>query len=217
VLRNTTVFGRYDGNYLMAAERGARRILWHIRARRVVLASGAIERPLVFPGNDRPGIMLAGAVETYVNRFAVAPGRNAVLFTANDDAYHAAAALKAAGVAVAAVVDARAEPGTGVRTLVDGIAHYPGHAVVATAGRRGLRGVSIRPLAGGRTIRIACDLLAVSGGWNPAVHLFAHAQGRLRYDERLAAFVPGAIDAALERVGAAGGCFALAACLAGVA
>src|SRR6185312_16686398 len=126
---NTTVFGRYDGNYLMAAERGARQRLWHIRARKIVLATGAIERPLVFPGNDRPGIMLAGAVETYVNRFAVAPGRRAVLFTNNDDAYHTAAAVKAAGVAVVAIVDLRSEPGPAARMWAEGVALYLGHAV----------------------------------------------------------------------------------------
>jgi sarcosine oxidase subunit alpha len=111
VLTDTVVFGRYDGNYLLAAERGARRRLWHIRARRVVLASGAIERPLVFPGNDRPGIMLAGAVETYVNRYALAPGRRAVLFTNNDDAYRTASVLRGYGISVAAIVDTRASVG----------------------------------------------------------------------------------------------------------
>ena len=215
VLSDTVVFGRYDGNYLIAAERGARNRLWHIRARRVVLASGALERPLIFPGNDRPGIMLAGAVETYVNRYAVAPGRRAVLLTSNDDAYHAAAALKAVGVAVAAIVDLRAAPGPAARGLVEGIPIQAGHAVVATRGRRRLRGLTIRPLAGnGARTRIACDLLAVSGGWNPAVHLFAHAGNRLRYDEGVAAFVPDAADAAIEPVGAARGSFDLAACLA---
>ncbi|HYM72181.1 MAG TPA: sarcosine oxidase subunit alpha family protein, partial [Stellaceae bacterium] len=214
VLTGTTVFGRYDDNYLIAAERGARQRLWHIRARRVVLATGALERPPVFPGNDRPGIMLAGAVETYINRFAVAPGQRAVLFANNDGAYHAAAALKTAGVAVAAIVDPRSGPGSSARILVEGIPLYPRHAVTGTGGRHGLRRVTIRPLAGGKPIRIACDLLAVSGGWNPVVHLFAHAQGRLRYDEDLAAFVPDRIDAALMPVGAARGSFDLAACLA---
>jgi sarcosine oxidase, subunit alpha len=214
VLTGTAVFGRYDGNYLMAAERGARDRLWHIRARHIVLASGAIERPLVFPGNDRPGIMLAGAVETYVNRYAVTPGRRAVLFTNNDDAYHAAAALKAAGIEVAAIVDARAEPGAAARALVAGVAVHTGCAVVATRGRSRLLGVKIRPLAGGTTTRIACDLLAVSGGWNPAVHLFAHTGNRLRYDEALAAFVPDTTDAAIEPIGATRGSFDLAACLA---
>ncbi len=213
VLTDTVVFGRYDVNYLLAAERGTRNRLWHIRADRVILASGALERLLVFPGNDRPGIMLASAVETYVNRYAVAPGRRAVLFTNNDDAYYAAAALKAAGVAIVAIVDLRAEPGATAKSLVEGVTFYPDHAVVGTSGRRGLRRATIRPLAGGAAIKIECNLLAVSGGWNPAVHLFAHAQGRLRYDETLAAFVPDVMDAAIEPVGAARGHFDLATCL----
>ncbi|HXC88858.1 MAG TPA: sarcosine oxidase subunit alpha family protein [Stellaceae bacterium] len=214
VLLRTTVIGRYDSNYLVAAERGARNRLWRIRARHVVLASGAIERPLVFPGNDRPGVMLAGAVEAYVNRYAVAPGRRAVLFANNDDAYYTAAALKATGVEVAAIVDIRGEPGAATRALAAEIPTHTGSAIVATRGGCSLRGVTIRPLAGGRTSRIACDLLAVSGGWNPAVHLFAHAGDRLRYDEVRAAFVPGATDAAIEPAGAANGSFDLAACLA---
>jgi sarcosine oxidase, subunit alpha len=213
VLTDTVVFGRYDGNFLLAAERGRNR-LWHIRARRVVLATGAIERLLVFPGNDRPGVMLAGAVETYLNRYAVAPGRRAALFTNNDDAYHAAAALGAAGVAVAAIVDARTEPGAGARTLAADIALYPGHVIANTSGRRRLRRVAIRPIAGGAATNIDCDLLAVSGGWNPAVHLFAHAGGRQRYDEELAAFVAEADgDPAIEPAGAAAGRLDLAACL----
>jgi sarcosine oxidase subunit alpha len=209
VLTQTTVFGRYDGNYLLAAERGARQRLWHIRARHVVLASGALERPLVFPGNDRPGIMLASAVETYVNRFAAAPGWRAVLFANNDDAYHAAATLQDAGVELAAIVDPRDESGP----AIPGIPLYPGHAVIGTAGRRALRRVTIRPLAGGAATNIDCDLLAVSGGWNPAVHLFAQAQARLAYDEMLAAFVPKETDPAIEPVGAARGGFDIAACL----
>jgi sarcosine oxidase subunit alpha len=213
VLTGTTVFGRYDGDYLVAAERGQQQRLWHIRARRVVLASGAIERPLIFPGNDRPGIMLASSVETYVERYAVAPGRQAVLFTNNDDAYHAAAVLKSVGVAVAAIVDLRAEPGLAARIAVGGTPLYPRHAVIGTQGRRQLRRVIVRPLGGGKTTKIECDLLAVSGGWNPAVHLFAQAPGSLRYDERLVAFVPDAADAAIEPVGAARGSFDLAACL----
>jgi sarcosine oxidase subunit alpha len=215
VLTGTVVLGRYDGNYAVAAQCGARNRLWHIRARRILLAGGAIERPLIFPGNDRPGVMLAGAVETYINRYAVAPGRRAVLLSNNDDAYHTAAALSAAGVAVAAIVDTRAEPGQEARRLAAEVPLHAAHAVVGTAGRRQLRRVTIRPLAGGPTTRIACDLLAVSGGWNPAAHLFAHAGGRLRYDETLSAFVPDAAgDGAIEPVGAARGSFALAACLA---
>jgi sarcosine oxidase subunit alpha len=215
VLTGAAAFGRYDGNYLMAAERGRRDRLWHIRARRVVLASGAIERPPVFPGNDRPGVMLAGAVEAYVNRYAVAPGRRAVLFANNDDAYHAAAALRAAGITMTAIVDPRPEPGDAARASVQGVPLYLSHAVVATNGRHGLQQVTIRSLTDGAAPRIDCDLLAVSGGWNPAVHLFAHAGGRLRYDEALAAFLPDReSDAAIEPAGAAAGSFDLAGCLA---
>jgi sarcosine oxidase, subunit alpha len=213
VLTDTVAFGRYDGNYLLAAERGQRARLWHIRARRTVLASGAIERPLVFPGNDRPGVMLASAVETYLNRYAVAPGRRAVLFANNDDAYHVVATLKAAGLDVVAIVDLRAASGVAARELVAGIPLHAAHAVTKTSGRRRLHGVTIRPLTGGASLNIGCDLLAMSGGWNPAVHLFAHTGNRLRYDEALAAFVPEATDSAVEPVGAARGSFALAACL----
>src|SRR3954454_13902238 len=157
--RETSVLGYYDDNYLIAAERVGERLgpgapaglprqrLWHIRARRVVLATGAIERPPVFPDNDRPGIMLAGAVETYLHRFAVMAGRRAVLFVNNDGAYPLAASLARAGIAVAAIVDPRPEPGEAARRLVDGIPLYSGHAVVGTAGRGALRRVRVRPSA----------------------------------------------------------------------
>src|SRR5258708_40048012 len=116
----------------MAAERGARPRLWHIRAGSVVLATGALERPLAFADNDRPGIMLASAAETYVNRFGVMPGRRAVLFANNDDAYRSAASLAAAGIVIAAIVDLRGEPDAGAMQGLDGVAHYRSHAVVRT-------------------------------------------------------------------------------------
>ena len=230
LLPDTTVLGYYDDTYLIAAERVGERLgpaapaglprqrLWHIRARRVVLASGAVERPPVFPDNDRPGIMLAGAVETYLNRYAVMPGRRAVLFVNSDSAYPVAASLAASGIAIAAIVDPRPEPGAAARRLVEGMPLYSGHAIVATAGRAALRRVWVRPAAAsgatrGRATGIDCDLLAVSGGWNPNVQLFAQMRGRLRFDERLAAFVPGDTEAAAECVGAANGSFALARCL----
>ncbi len=121
---------------------------------------------------------------------------------------------RAAGVEVAAIVDLRAEPGPAARALVDGIQVFSQHAVVGTIGRRRLRRVTFRSLAGARASKVDCDLLAVSGGWNPAVHLFAQAAGSLRYDETLAAFVPGVVEPEIEPVGAAGGSFDLAACLA---
>ena len=227
LLPAATVTGHYDGNYLIAVERVGERLgpaapaglprqrLWHIRARRVVLATGALERPLVFADNDRPGIMLASAALSYLTRYAVIPGRRAVLFADNDDAYALAPALAAAGIPLAAIVDPRTDPGAEVRPLVAGMPHYPAHRVVATAGRRALRRVWLEPIAGdGRSTAIDCDLLAVSGGWNPTLGLYAQAQGRLRFDERLAAFVPDSIDAAVECAGAARGSFSLRACLA---
>jgi sarcosine oxidase subunit alpha len=239
LLRGTTVLGCYDDNYLIAAEKVAellgpaapvglpRQRLWHIRARRVVLATGAIERPPVFPDNDRPGIMLAGAVETYLYRYAVRAGRRAVLFLDNDGAYPLAAALVRSGVAVLAIVDPRPEPGEAARRTANGIPLYAGHDVVGTAGRSALRRVWVRPadapggIAGGaidggrgRPVAFDCDLLAVSGGWNPNVQLFAQARGRLRFDPGLAALVPDESAAAIECVGAASGTFGLFACLA---
>jgi sarcosine oxidase subunit alpha len=227
LLPATTLLGRYDDNYLVAAERvgdllgpstpaGLRRQrLWHIRARRVVLATGALERPLVFAGNDRPGIMLASAVETYLRRYAVLPGSRAVLFADNDDAYRTAAVLTEAGATVAAIVDPRATPGIAAQQLVRAIPLYSGYTVAATAGRKALRRIRIQPIAGtGDRIAIDCDLLAVSGGWNPTLHLFAQAQGRLRFDESLAAFVPDGKAAGVECAGAARGSFALSRCLA---
>jgi sarcosine oxidase subunit alpha len=226
LLPATTVLGRYDGNYLIAAERVGellgplapsglpRQRLWHIRGRRVVLATGAIERPLIFADNDRPGIMLAGAAHAYLHRYAVLAGRRAVLFADNDDAYAHAAALAAAGGVVAAIVDPRPEAGAAARRLVAGIPLYSGHAVVASSGRGALRRVRVRPISGRHSIAFDCDLLAVSGGWNPTLHLYAQAQGRLRFDARIAAFVPDGSLADVEVAGAARGSFALAACLA---
>ena len=226
LLPATAVVGCYDGNYAIAVERVGellgpsapaglpRQRLWHIRARHIVLATGAIERPPVFAGNDRPGIMLASAVETYLHRYAVLPGRRAALYADNDDAYRVAAALARAGADIAAIVDPRANPGEAASRLAAGMRLYPGHVVAGTEGRHRLRRVWLRPQAGGRGMAIECDLLAVSAGWNPTLHLYAQTGARLRFDERLAAFVPGESDAAITPAGAANGCFALAQCLA---
>jgi sarcosine oxidase, subunit alpha len=228
LLSGTTVLGCYDDNYLIAAERVGdwleptaragmpRQRLRHIRARRVVLATGAQERPLVFPGNDRPGIMLASAVETYLHRYAVGPGRRAVLFANNDDAYGVAAALAEAGVPVAAIVDPRDAPGVAALRRAEPIPILAGYAVAASEGGASLRRIRARPLGrgAGRGVAIPCDLLAVSGGWNPVLHLYAQARGRMRYDPALTGFVPDEIEAAVECVGAANGSFGLGACLA---
>ncbi|WP_214416018.1 FAD-dependent oxidoreductase [Sphaerisporangium fuscum] len=216
VLRRTSVIGYYDDNYLIAVERrgeraASRERVWRIRARRVVLATGAHERPIAFAGNDRPGVMLASAARAYVNRYGVLPGRRAVVFTSGDSAYAAARDLAAAGVEIAAVADTR--PGGGASAEWESL---QGFVVTGTAADEEgvLRSVTVAPASGtGSGREIEADLLLVSGGWNPAVHLFSQAGGELRYDERLGSFVPGAVRQAVEVAGAARGLSGLEGCL----
>ncbi|WP_330290917.1 sarcosine oxidase subunit delta family protein [Streptomyces sp. NBC_00576] len=234
VLLRTTVFGYYDDNHLLAVERrtnhlGAaapenvsRERVWRIRARRVVLATGAHERSLAFADNDRPGVMLAASARTYVNRHGVLPGRRAVVFTTNDSAYAAALDLTAAGVDVAAIVDTRPYPGEWAeRARAAGIEVLPGHAVVGTEGDAEanaegdarLTAVSVAPYEGepaeaGKATgqrEFAADLLLVSGGWNPVAQLFSQAGGKLRYDGALGTFVPDTCRQAVEVAGSAAG------------
>ena len=156
----------------------------------MVLATGAHERPVVFADNDRPGIMLASAARTYVNRYAVRPGARAVVFTTNDSGLSAARDLADADVEVVEIVDSR-----------------EGRVVTGTVGGDRLEGTLVD------SHLIPCDLLAVSGGWNPAVHLFSQSRGSLRYDERLAAYVPDRPFQATHVAGAAGGSMGLQDCL----
>ena len=237
VLTRAAATGRYDGNLVLVAQQrptpGSRRThdsadaaaapatqrLWHVRARSVVVATGAIERPIVFADNDRPGIMLAGAVRTYLHRFGVAAGRSAVVFTNNDSAYATALELRRAGVTVAAVVDARPAGSLWTEAArAAGIDTLTGHVVAAAHGEPVLDAVTVQSLQGqGKTPsrRIACDLLAVSGGWNPAHQLYSFPGGSLRHEPAIAAFVPGTDVAGVLVAGAASGQFTLANCLTG--
>ncbi|MDX3760237.1 sarcosine oxidase subunit alpha family protein [Streptomyces sp. AK02-04a] len=219
VLRRTTVFGYYDDNHLLAVERrtnhlGAdapehvsRERVWRIRARRVVLATGAHERSLAFADNDRPGVMLAASARTYVNRHGVLPGRHAVVLTTNDSAYPAALDLTAAGVDIVAIVDTRPTPGEWAqRARQAGIEVVAGHAVTGTEGDARLTAVTVAPY--GESVgqrEFTADLLLVSGGWNPVAHLFSQSGGKLRYDEALGSFVPDTCRQAVEVVGSASG------------
>ncbi|MEU7721195.1 sarcosine oxidase subunit alpha family protein [Streptomyces tibetensis] len=231
VLPRTTAFGSYDDNYVLALQRRtdhlgpaapegvSRQRLWHIRARQVVLATGAHERPLVFAGNDRPGVMLSSAVRTYLNRYAVAPGSRAVVSTTNDSAYDTVAALHAAGIGVAAVVDARPElsPHAADIAGMTGVPVLTGSTVVDTAGSGRLTGVVVQALdtdgrLTGEQRSFDCDLLAVSGGWSPVVHLHSQRQGRLRWDEELVAFVPDGVVRDQQVVGAARGTYDVDGC-----
>ncbi|MGI3167991.1 sarcosine oxidase subunit alpha family protein [Pseudooceanicola sp. C21-150M6] len=188
IMPRSTVTGAYDqGTYALVqrhvpAPGRPEETFWRIAARHAVLATGALERPVAFVNNDRPGVMLAGAVRTYLNRYAVAPGQRAVVYGASDEAHRTAADLLKAGVHVAALVDAR----PGVSTTLD-IPFFTGH--VEAAHGRELEAVTIRR-ADGSSDRLHCDLLAMSGGWNPNLHLSCHMNGRPRWDDSLQAFVP---------------------------
>jgi sarcosine oxidase subunit alpha len=199
VLLRTTALGYFDLNAITLVERVGddaggsqpRERMWQVRAKRVILATGALERPLVFPGNDQPGVMLSSAVRQYVRRFGVRAANRAVVFTNNDDAYATAIALNDAGIDVACVADVRATPPTSLTQALRarGIPVVGGAEVIATQGSHGLRAVSLQ-IGGGGLQHYSCDLLAMSGGFNPATHLFTQSGGTLDYDEALACFVP---------------------------
>jgi sarcosine oxidase subunit alpha len=229
LLPRSTVFGYYDHNFLTIAEdcggEGCKDELrqreWRVRARQVVLAQGAFERPLAFCNNDRPGVMLASAVSSYILRYAVRPGRRAVVFTNNDSAYRTAVDLHHAGVAVAALVDSRRHGGGSLAMAVQdaGIPIFHGHLVTNVSGKHRVTGAQIARWEGDatanveNTIDISCDMVAVSGGFNPAVHLHSQSGGRNEWDEELACFVPGANEQDCLSAGACNGKWTLADCL----
>ena len=192
--------GLYDHGWALLYERVAdhqpgqpgvpRHRLWKVRARQIVVASGAIERPIPFANNDLPGVMLAGAVRDYVRLWGICPGRSAVVFANNDDAYRTALALHEAGAAVKAVVD--------VRSVVEGalpaqvralrIPVREGCGIAMAKGSRRVEGITIGRLTssgqlGGALEHIDCETVAVSGGWSPVVHLYSHCGGKLRWDD----------------------------------
>ena len=224
LLPRTTAFGCYPHNMVGLAQRltdhlavpdpaRARERLWQVRPRELVLATGALERPLVFPGNDRPGIMLAGAARTYLQRYGVLPGSRAVVVTAHDDAYRTARALQDAGITVAALVDVRSATATtrdtGTIESPTGIRIIRGATITATGGRKRVSWVKF-----GDGTTIPCDLVLMSGGFTPSVHLFSQARGSLRFDLTCQAFVPGAKLPHIRTVGACAGLFGLAVALA---
>jgi sarcosine oxidase subunit alpha len=208
LLARTTAFGYFPHNFIGLNERltdhlamlpagRPRERLWQVRAQRVVLAAGAIERPLVFPGNDRPGIMLAGAAQTYLNRYGVRVGRRAVIVTACDAAYQAALDLHAAGIEIAAIADVRRTPAGELPEAVRraGITVLPAATVLATMGDLRVTGIALGADDGGGAVRATqrfdCDVVLMSGGFTPSVHLYSQSRGKLAWNEALQAFVPG--------------------------
>ncbi len=223
LLPRTTVFGQYDHNVFGAVERvndhvaeppphQPRQRLWHIIARQVVLASGALERGLHFTDNDRPGVMLAGAVRAYVNRYAVVPGRSAVVFANNDSGVRTAMDLASVGVKVKALVDVRSTVGTVTHRQLESIgAEVLENSVVTRVhGRTQVHGVVVRPRSGGRARRFDCDLLCLSGGSDPRIHLTSHTGVRPVFSSATDCFVAGDVGDTMQVVGAASGRFDLA-------
>ncbi len=226
----TTAFGYYDQNMVAALERVSdhvpepspgkvRQRLLQIRAKQIVLASGSIERSIPFGCNDRPGVMLASAVRGYARKYAVGCGRKAVMFTNNDSAYATVAALREVGAEVAAVVDSRLQsPGQRALDWLGDTTLIQGSAVIKTKGLRAVQAVEIGRLNSDGAISdkkqtIRCDLLCISGGWTPSVHLFSHAQGKLKFDKSIGAYVPAEEKPALQVAGSAAGELSLAECL----
>ncbi|MEM9715117.1 MAG: 2Fe-2S iron-sulfur cluster-binding protein, partial [Pseudomonadota bacterium] len=215
LMSRTTVFGVYDGGVYGAVEKQTdhwvgsaakpRQILWRITAKRAILAAGATERSIAFGNNDRPGVMLSGAVRTYVNRFGVSPGQKAAVLTNNDTGWATARDLVANGVEVAAVIDTRSDAPL---ESIDGAALIAGQAVADTKGRKGIKEIT---LTNGQTIDV--DLLAVAGGWSPNVHLTCHHRGKPVWREDIAAFIPNNSPIGLTPVGATAGTYGTSACL----
>ncbi|TCO70066.1 sarcosine oxidase subunit alpha family protein [Rhodovulum euryhalinum] len=229
LMPRTTAIGYYHQNMVGLCQRltdhladppadAPRERLWRVRAGQVVLAQGAIEKPLVFDGNDRPGVMLSGAAQTFLHRFGVRVGRRAVVVTTHDSAWHTAFDLAAAGVRIAAIVDLR--PGVDgaltARAAALGIEGLTGHTVTDTRGRLRVSGVRVNPVADGRVGPgriVPCDALLMCGGWTPSLHLFSHTRGTLAWDEASGAFLPDRKTEACQIAGAGRGLWGVAAAL----
>ena len=204
-LRDRTMgAGVYDHGYVLGYERlrdhapevaGPRHRLWRVRAGHVITATGAIERPLSFAGNDVPGVMLASAMRDYVANYGVSPGDRTVLVTNNDNAYLTAIALKQAGLEVPAVLDARVLPQDSelvAQAKALGVRVVMGQGVSQVLGGKRVTGVAVCSQAGEGAVleEIACDAVAMSGGWSPVVHLWSHCGGKLTWDTTHACFRP---------------------------
>ncbi|MDH4072649.1 MAG: 2Fe-2S iron-sulfur cluster-binding protein, partial [Gammaproteobacteria bacterium] len=217
LMTTTTAFGYYDHNLVALCEQrpGGIERLWRVRAAAVILATGAIERPLVFPNNDLPGVMLAGAARAFINQYAVKPGERAVIYTSNDSAYRTAADLSDADVRVQAIVDTRPGPGGQAANIAAdrSIPLYTNGRLEAI-GRRVLRSARVRHDGAPGALRLDCNLLCVSGGWTPTVHLHAQSGGSSVYLESLDAFVPDTPKQQSVPAGAINGLHGIRDCLA---
>jgi sarcosine oxidase subunit alpha len=231
LLSRTTAFGWYPHNLIGLSERITdhlaapprdlpRERMWQVRAKEVVIAAGAIERPMVFPENDRPGVMLADAARTYLNRYGAVVGRRVVVFTAHDAAYRAALDLHAAGVQIAAIADLRpvADGELPAKARAAGLPVQTSTTVVGTRGRLRVREAHLATVAAdgsvARPVIVPCDAVLMSGGFTPSVHLFSQSRGKLAFDAATKTFLPGQSFAHERSAGACRGTFGLADALA---
>ncbi|WP_292349375.1 sarcosine oxidase subunit alpha [Mesorhizobium sp.] len=225
IMTRTTLFGVYDGGTYGAIERvndhlpvppehQVRQRLWRIVAKRSIVAAGAIERPIVFAGNDTPGVMMASAMRSYVGRYAATPAKRVALFTNNEDGWRTVQTAIGAGLQVAAVIDARPDVSPAHRTLAskNGFPVLNGSVTGIDGGKDGVRKIAVS-LTGGARAEVDADGLAVSGGWNPSVGLTSYHRGRPKWRDDIAAFVPDGAPPGMVAVGAANGAFGLGACL----
>jgi sarcosine oxidase subunit alpha len=228
IMARTMAFGFYDHGLVALCERltdhmplrersGPRQRLWKVRCRRVILATGAFERPIAFSGNDLPGVMLASAAQTYALRFGVLPGRRIVVATNNDTGYVAAFALQDAGAEIVAVVDSRLDAGPVLAEAKSrSLRVVAASAPVAAKGRRRVKSLAIGKLTGGPAREtISCDTVLTAGGWNPAVHLHSQSGGSLSFDDAMQAFLPSGAAQDAINVGAAAGVLDISAAVAG--
>lgn len=222
LMPRTTAIGYWHDNFVALAERltdhiadapvgPPRECLHRIRAGRVILAQGGIERPLVFNGNDRPGIMLASAAQTFLNKYGVAIGHEVAIFTSHDSAYQAAFDLADANVRIPIIIDAR---DTVSAALSDeaarrGIELVTGSAISKTSGRLRVKSLEVYTPSSGAKRMIKCDAIAMSGGWTPSLHLWSHSKGGIKWDTDLAAYVPDQPNENAVCIGACNGDFDL--------
>ncbi len=219
VLTRTAAVATFDHGTVIALERVSdhlpvpaphtpRQRLWSIVAKRTVLATGATERAMVFPGNDRPGVMLAGAVQTYANRYAVAPGRRVAVYTTTDAGWSTARDLLAAGITLAAIIDTRGNTPRGFEDVAAQTRTIPGGRVTNTFGRHGLTAIEVSDPSG--TVRLDVDTLAVSGGFNPAIQLASHLGARPSWNSGIGGFTFPSPVSGIHTAGAAAGRYGLA-------
>ena len=217
ILTRTTAFGYFHDNFIGAVERltdhlpdagdAPREKLWRIRAGEVILAQGAIERPLVFEGNDTPGVMLSSAAKVFANRYGVAVGKSVALMAVHDSGWHDVFALAKAGVGIAAIIDVRANVDP---SLIKAAAELDirvelGAAVIGVAGRHCVKSIEVASTSGSNRQKIACDALLMAGGWTPSVHLWSHSKGTLKWRDDLGAYVPDQPNENVRCVGACAG------------